>query len=197
MKPYDQNIVTFEAMFAGYVDALERFTRAQQRHDHIATYAAVFETLNWAVALDDRTAAHFVPDGKHIGYDWRDRIPNAEVMGGVRYARNSVHHQWSDAMRLDPDRDPRVYPGVYQKWVWRAADELPPPDKKPNAQGERFYRDQMQGRPVEGCLNVLGGVFLTLQQLLEPHTIRNVLNPREQYPYPEDEIGILPDGSWP
>jgi hypothetical protein len=36
-------------------------------------------------------------------------------MRGVRFARNSVHHQWSDALELDTSgrRYPRTYPLVY------------------------------------------------------------------------------------
>lgn len=61
----------------------------------------LFEALNWAVALDQRTAAHFVPDGKPAGYAWPSRIGyGAEIMPGVRFVRNSVHHQWSDALQL-------------------------------------------------------------------------------------------------
>jgi hypothetical protein len=102
VKPYDQNglrIVTFEAMFNGYVDALARFDTAIRTTDPAATFVPLFEALNWAVALDQRTRDHFVPDGKPIGYGWPARIGHgAEIIGGVRFARNSIHHQWSDAL---------------------------------------------------------------------------------------------------
>jgi hypothetical protein len=55
---------------------------------------ALFETLNWAVALDERVGTHWLPDGKPLGWKWRQRLGHgAEIMGGVRFARNSVHHQ--------------------------------------------------------------------------------------------------------
>src|SRR5437588_867267 len=115
-------------MFTGYVEALHRFEQGVEARDPIKTYTAVFEALNWAVALDSRTAAHFVPDGTHIGYGWRTRIPNSEVMGGVRHVRNSIHHQWSDAVRLAPGfQEPITDPLRGEEWVWRAADDLPPP----------------------------------------------------------------------
>jgi hypothetical protein len=84
----------------------------------VETYAGLFEALNWASALDERIAAHWVPDGKGepVRWAWRDRIPNGWLMAGVCYVRNSVHHQWSDAMLLD--------------------------------RGGEVYRQRMAGRPV-------------------------------------------------
>jgi hypothetical protein len=161
-------------MFNGYVDALNRFETASKTHDPVATSVPLFEALNWAVALDDRTAAHFVPDGKHVGYRWRERIPNAEFMGGVRFARNSVHHQWSDALQLDVGarQYPRSYPLSYFEWTWRPAAELPTPDRPPRAEDKRIYEEHMEGRAARIILDVLAGVFYTLQHLLELHTIR-------------------------
>jgi hypothetical protein len=75
---------------------------------------------------------------------------------------------WSDAMEL------RAFPGQlmqFAEWVWRPAQELPQPDKKPHLESEQIYREQLEGRPVRVCLDVLGGVFLTLKELLEPYTI--------------------------
>jgi hypothetical protein len=207
MKPYDQNIVTFEAMFVGYTEALDRLEEAALGRNPAATYVPLFEALNWAHALDERIAAHWVPDGpgKPVRWGWRERIPNAEIMAGVRYARNSVHHDWSDAVVL---RDggvsfPLTFPLSFSsglsgssrgwEWVWRDAEELPRPGKEPHADSERIYREQMRGRSVKATLDVLGGVFLTLQRLLEPHTIRNVPWPDDEYPFPFVEQGIVPD----
>lgn len=172
MRPYDQNISTFEAMFDGYVEALSRFEAAAKTLDPKATYVPLFEALNWAVALDDRTAAHFVPDGKPIGFGWRGRIPYGEIMAGVRFARNSVHHQWSDALELRGGAHlPLTFAVTFSEWTWRSADQLPAPDKQPHPEGERSYREEMEGRPARVSLDVLGGVFLTLKELLEPYTI--------------------------
>jgi hypothetical protein len=114
-------------------------------------------------------------------------------MGGVRFVRNSVHHQWSDAVVLRSGTRKLAFP--LSEWVWRPADQLPPhpPDKKPHPEAEKFYREQMEGRPVRLYLDVLGGVFLTLQHLLEPSTIRDVSSPVDDYPFHEDEAGVLPD----
>lgn len=176
MKPYEEHISTFEAMFIGYANALNRFEAAAKTNDPVITFAPLFEALNWAVALDDRTAKHFAPEGKPLGRGWRKRIPNAEIMAGVRLVRNSVHHQWSDALRLAtrgahvPSR-PSV--GLFE-WVWRPVDELPKPPRKkrPTPAAVQRYREHMEGQPARMCLDVLDGVFFTLQRLLEPHTIR-------------------------
>ncbi len=186
MEPYDQNIVTFHAMFVGYVDALNRFEVATRDTDPVLSYTAMAEALNWAVALDERTRAHFVPNGRPVGYGWRDMIPNGEIMGGVSFARNSVHHDWSDAM------EPRS--GREGGWAWRAADDLPPPSKPQYADNEAMYRNDMEGRPVWLILDVLGGVFLTLQHLLEPYTMpRGLPSPAvNEYPFPAMEAGITP-----
>ena len=174
MKPYE-NIVTFESMLVGYTDAVARFDVAAkaQAQDATATYNAAFEALNWAVALDDRVRSHWCPDGTPIGWGWRQRVGRgAEIMGGVRFARNSVHHQWSDALLLTGARSyPKTFPVVYFEWVWADADALPEPDMKPRPEDDRIYRQQMQSRPVRVSLDVLNGVFLALQHLLEPHTI--------------------------
>jgi hypothetical protein len=174
VKPYDQTglvIVTFEAMFNGYADALSRFDAAAKSDDPGETFVPLFEALNWAVALDQRTAAHFVPDGKPIGYAWPARIGyGAVVMPGVRFVRNSVHHQWSDALELRAT--------AFPEWTWRAADELPPIDKKLRGKSRliydekrRVYREHMEERPARTALDALGGAFLFLKELLEPFTI--------------------------
>src|SRR5450755_3053386 len=80
-----------------FTDSVARFERYE--FDPIAAYNALFEALNWAVAMDDRVGKHWAPDGKPLDWAWRERLGRGvEVMGGVRYARNRVHHQWSDAM---------------------------------------------------------------------------------------------------
>jgi hypothetical protein len=180
VKPYRENIVTVEAMFIGYTEALNRLQEASLHRDPVSTYVPLFEALNWATALDERVRAHWTPDGTPIGYDWRNRILHADLMGGVIFVRNSVHHDWSEAVVL---RDhgmtfPLSFPmsftsgtGKPWQWYWRHADEFPPPSKKQRAGNEQVYRNQMQGREVKHLLDVLGGVFFTLKELLEPHTI--------------------------
>lgn len=204
MKPYAENIVTFEAMFIGYTEALNRLEDASRSRDPVATYVPLFEALNWAQALDERIRAHWIPNGKHVGYGWRDLIPNGEIMAGVSFARNSVHHDWSDAVVLRDAgvRFPVAFPlsfstGVSDptrtwEWIWRDADELPTPGKKPYANSEHIYRDRLQGRTVKQVLDVLGGVFYTLQHMLEPHTIRRDDWSDVPLEYDDDADGYYP-----
>lgn len=166
MKPCDQNIVTYESMLIGYTAAVARFETAVKDRNPITALVGVFESLNWAVALDERIGKHWVPCGESLGREWRGRLSRgAEIMDGVRFARNRVHHQWSDAMVAEDGSR-----GEFVDWVWRSATELP--KFRPDVNGEAVYRDHMQGRPVKLCLDVLDGVFLTLQFLLEPHRAR-------------------------
>lgn len=162
VKPYE-NIVTFESMMVGFAESLNRLDDVAG--DPIFAYNALFETLNWSVALDDRVGKHWAPDGKPLGWRWRRRLgPEAEVMAGVRFARNRIHHQWSDAIvaAVGPN-------GEFRSWSWREVDDLP--TGLPDPHGEAVYRDALQGRTVQAALNVVGGAFLTLKSMLEPHTI--------------------------
>jgi hypothetical protein len=167
MKPCDQNIVTYESMLVGYTDAVSRFQAVVKGRNPITAFVALFESLNWAVALDERVGKHWVPCRESLGREWRERLGRgAEIMGGVRFARNRVHDQWSDAMVADGGSREE-----FVDWVWRPADDLPK-GRRPDADGEVAYREYLENRPVKLCLDVLNGVFLTLQFLLEPHTAR-------------------------
>jgi hypothetical protein len=118
---------TFATMFDGFTQALARFQGAAKNADGNAAYVPLFETLNWAVVLDDRTRQYWAPEGEVLGWQWRERVPGAEVMAGVRFARNRAHHQWSDALRLDDGgfQFPMSFPLNFWEWVWRPANELP------------------------------------------------------------------------
>jgi hypothetical protein len=73
VKRYDENIQTFAAMFAGYDQALSRLQAAVKNTEPTPAFVALFEALNWAVALDDRAAEHWTPEGKVLGFGWRER----------------------------------------------------------------------------------------------------------------------------
>jgi hypothetical protein len=48
-----------------------------------------------------RPREHWKPDGQLLGWKWRERVGHgAEIMGGVRFVRNSVHHQWQTRSEL-------------------------------------------------------------------------------------------------
>jgi hypothetical protein len=164
VKPYE-NIVTFESMMIGFTEALNRLDAVSG--DPILAYNALFESLNWAVALDERVGEHWVPDGEPLSWKWRARLgPEVELMSGVRFARNRIHHRWSDVIFAS------VTPsGGFRAWMWRPVEDIP--EGRPDPTGEAMYRDRLQGAPVQVALNVVGGAFLALLSMLEPHTVRN------------------------
>ncbi|HLI32220.1 MAG TPA: hypothetical protein VKU89_05720 [Solirubrobacteraceae bacterium] len=175
MKPYDQNIVTFDVMFTGYMQAATRFHDAAVGRVAAAAFIPLFEALNWAATLDWRIGAHWTPDGgKPLGGDWPERMGNADLVYGVRFVRNSVHHHWSDALGLaDGRRYPRRYPSVYFEWVWRPVSELPPEKRRQNNErGEAVYRAQMEGHAALHTLEELSIIFKTIRGWLEPWLLR-------------------------
>ncbi len=177
MLPYRENIQTFAAMFEGYAGAADRFYAAAETRDTTATFIPLFEALNWAVVLDERAAKHWTPAGKPLGWRWREKIRDAEIMRGVRFIRNSVHHDWSDALELDERGKSLTTPDVEVfEWRWRDADDLPERDKKDEA-GEKVYRELLEGEPARSTLDTLGRVFYFLRQVLEPSSLRPVATP--------------------
>lgn len=164
-------VQSFAVMLDGFEQACGRFQTAAKGPDASAAYIPLFEALNWAVVLDDRTREHWAPDGEVLGWSWRARVPGAEVMAGVRFARNRAHHQWSDALRFDTSgfQFPMTFPLAFSEWVWRPADELPA--GRPDPDGETIYRKQLEGRAARVTLTDLGGAFAFLRRVLEPTTL--------------------------
>lgn len=180
MKPYDENIQTFAAMFDGYDQALTRLEWAAKGREPAPAFIALFEALNWAVALDDRAGKHFAPQGKALGFGWRDWPRGAHLMRAVGFARNSVHHQWSDALELDEHglTPPMTPPAVWFEWCWRSLNDLPerPSEKsamgkKRQAEEEAEYSERLEGNPARLTLHELGEAFHFLRQVLEPMSI--------------------------
>lgn len=178
--PYDENIQTFAAMFTGYDQALSRLEAAVKEKEPTPAFIALFEALNWAVALDDRAGEHFAPEGKVLGFGWRERVRGADLMQAVRFARNSVHHQWSDALDLDEGgmTFPATFPMVFFEWRWCALAKLPArplvKSKKAiarQAEEEDAYGQKLAGKPARTTLHDLGEAFYFLRSVLEPGTI--------------------------
>jgi hypothetical protein len=165
------NTQSFAVMFDGFTQAQKRFQEAAKNADGNVAYVPLFETLNWAVVLDDPTRQYWAPEGKVLGWQWRERVPGAEVMAGVRFARNRAHHQWSDALRLDGGgfQFPLSFPLNFWEWVWRPASELP--EGRPDPDGEAIYIRGLQGRAARATLAELGGAFAFLRQVLEPGSL--------------------------
>jgi hypothetical protein len=110
---------------------------------------AVFEALNWSVTLDERL--------RHDsgGKDWTADIEGGGVIRALRFARNSVHHDWSAAidMGLGPDEFLAPHSTVFDI-VW--VDELTA--ERPDRKGAAAYAEALAGRNVGETLLAAGKV---------------------------------------
>jgi hypothetical protein len=118
-------------------------------------YLALFEALNWGVSLDTRLAKDWPFEEVTFGEYWCDEFAGGDLIRGFRWARNSVHHDWSYALDVDPTKV------VFQRRVdlfslcWKP--EMRP--DKPNAAGEVAYCDVLGGRVVGDTLLEIGTIF--------------------------------------
>jgi hypothetical protein len=110
---------------------------------------AVFEALNWSVTLDERIRH----DSK--GRDWTVSIEGGSVIRALRYARNSVHHDWSAALDLGlaPGEFLAPHSTVFDiTWV----DELVA--DRPDRRGGAAYAEALAGRNVAETLLAAGKI---------------------------------------
>ena len=159
LNTHDQpDAVNVWAQVQGYAVAVGRFRSAAAGRDAVAAYHPLFEALSWAASLDFRIAELRAPEGELLGEDWHMQFGGAEAVPGLRWARNTVHHDWANALRLDSKGRcyPRRYPLRYFEWVWRNTNELPPNTR---CHGLDIYLALLAGRPAEFTLQVLLEVF--------------------------------------
>jgi hypothetical protein len=185
-KPYGDEVVTVAVQVAGLRAAIERLEAASARKDDPqGTYLPLFEALNWAAAIDYRIGVIWRPDGKKLAEKSREKVTNGAVIAAIDWARNLVHHQWADALRLDPSGhglypskdlfpSPDLYPRADHAWVWKDLDELPKRrrrSKKKRQEDEAEaagYVEHLQGRSAAETLRVLLADFEFVAELLEP-----------------------------
>jgi len=156
-------------LLSGYAHALQRLNAAITADDRNARFRAVFESLNWASSIDDRIREHWAPEGQPLDWAWRGRVDGAELMDGVRFARNRVHHQWADAIYLNESGGrtyPMTFPVFFSTWRWRPLSDLP--DGHHNRGSDIIYVKHLEGQPVEKSLLQLGVVFEKVGDFLEP-----------------------------
>jgi hypothetical protein len=173
---YPGSRVVTGQLFRGYAAALTRFESASREQDPDPGFFALFESLNWAVALDDHVREVWRPNGKKLDWQWRAFAGGTELqdlLNGVRYARNLVHHHWADALFKDDGgaRFPMRFPVVFFTWAWRAADDLPahPDGKKPHVIRNRdAYERRLAGIRAEDTLLELGAAFDNVRQFVDP-----------------------------
>jgi hypothetical protein len=161
-EPHTVGLVTVNMPLAGYAYAIQRLEHAAGHPS--ASFRAVFEALNWATSIDDRIRQHWVPEGQPLDWEWRERVSGAEVMPGVRFARNHVHHHWADAVYLDG-----------MTWRWRALSDL---SAGADDRGSDVYVEHLEDQPVELTLARLAQAFERVGEFLEP--------PRPTRPQPSE-----------
>lgn len=106
-------------------------------------YVSLFESLNWAVALDDRLQEEW------IGDDWTDEIEGGELARAIRYARNSVHHDWAEAFEPVDDDGQFFQPWENVVWLhWR----LTLPKERADPVGKDAYEEYLAGEQVGDTL---------------------------------------------
>jgi hypothetical protein len=89
---YPGNVVTLGVMVSAYAAAFERYKHATgELQSATLAYAPLAEALGRAVSIDDRIRKHWAPEGTPLGWDWRARVPEADIWkdGGV----SSVHRR--------------------------------------------------------------------------------------------------------
>jgi hypothetical protein len=162
-------------LIRGYTGAVERFKIGVRQQDAEPGFCALFEALNWAVAVDDFIREVWVPNGKPLNWKWRAFMGGdelAELLDGSRYARNLVHHPWADALRLEEGAQfPMRFPVVFHTWLWRNPDELPEPRDaaKPHVQAQRAaYAKRLSGSRSEDTFLAIGEAFERVGTLLDP-----------------------------
>ena len=67
-------------------------------------YLALFEALNWGVSIDTRLTKDWPFEEVAFGKYWCDEFAGGDLVRGFRWARNSVHHDWSYALDVDPTK---------------------------------------------------------------------------------------------
>lgn len=124
---------------------------------------ALFEALNWASALGDKLQQEWRVVHPDESWWWQD-VPAGETARALRFARNSVHHDWAQAIVL-----PEVQPPTQTRegWhLWRWADALS--SDRPDPEGEAAYQSRL-AREVAGITLIhvtsvfVQGMLLVLQ----------------------------------
>jgi hypothetical protein len=114
--------------------------------DPADAFIAIFDALNWAVAIHDRL-------DHELGDDWDVNDPDGDVVEGFRYARNIVHHEWLDALYMtDGFVLPSPLPVGFFEWRWI------PTLEGSKHRGRQEYHDRLADQPVRFTLATLADV---------------------------------------
>ena len=147
--------VTTTTVFRGFSESLSRYHEAAQHRDGTGTYLPLFEALNWCASLDYRLQAWWRSNRSNRDRWWCDGFTYGDTVLGTRFARNCVHHQWAEALRLSetaPNRSGGFSRVPRFEWRWREA--LPPaPEGHDHLRQE--YRDNLASNPARDTLEAV------------------------------------------
>jgi hypothetical protein len=135
----------------GYAGAHDRFLDASQHPDlPEGLFIPLFETLNWAGALEEKLRPHSDP-----------------LLSAIRFVRNAVLHDWADAVEGRNVPNPQIVrplgsgvgvsgpmpPPVIWDWFWRDRQHLP--SQQARRRGGPAYDAHLSGMPVRTALDDL------------------------------------------
>jgi hypothetical protein len=108
-------------------------------------FLPLFETLNWAVAIQDFLRERGEPLDHH------------PLVSALRFARNRVHHAWAAALEVreyevTSSVGPIMVAGSTFDWFWIDAESLP---LGGNRRGEAEYRSLLAGQQARAGLDDL------------------------------------------
>lgn len=110
-------------------------------------YLALFEALNWGVSLDLLLTRDWPFDEITFGKYWCDEFAGGDLIRGFRWARNTVHHDWSYALDIDPKAVVFLRRIDLFSLCWRS-------DLRPNrgkSAGETAYHEYLEGQVLQWC----------------------------------------------
>jgi hypothetical protein len=156
-------------------------------------YLALFEALNWGVSLDDRLTRDWPFEEIAFGRYWCDEFAGGGLIRGFRCARNSVHHDWSYALDVDPTKVIFLQRIDLLSLCWRA--DLRP--DRPDAAAEAAYEEYLGGRVVGDTLLEIGSIFAASTRLAMDEKVdgdegaaRIKLRANDKYVPPEPASGL-------
>lgn len=117
---------------------------------YTGTLISAIECLYWATTLDERLREDWPHKTR-----WYDDVAGGELMRGVRFARNRVHHQWAHAIGVDEADDglTEEFAHLQIRWLW------PLPPGRPDNEGEATYEKRLKGTYVFETLGSLQESF--------------------------------------
>ena len=147
-----ENVVDVGVLVLGYHGAVLRL-EAVGIGDADEAFVPLFEALNWAAAIDWRVSEDFAPDGLDLmpRKAWERRVSTDSTIFGLRFARNVVHHDWTQAVEWTADG-----------WRWRPGADLASERK-----GLNNYQRELAGKLVLPTLQSLDRTLSLVAFLLD------------------------------